>query len=104
VLKGRDILMIHDLHRQGLSIQAIARQTGHDRKTVRKYVKAGLEPPVYGPRHPRASILDAYKDYLRGRLRDYPRLTAARLLREICALGYPGGETTVKDFVPLVSG
>jgi transposase len=99
VLKGRDILMIHDLHRQGLSIQAIARRTGRDRKTVRKYVKGGLEPPVYGPRHPRPSILDAYKDYLRGRLQDYPGLTAARLLREIRALGYAGGATTVKDFV-----
>ena len=28
MLKGRDILMIHDLHRQGLSIQEIARRTG----------------------------------------------------------------------------
>jgi transposase len=99
VLKGRDILMIHDLHRQGLSIQEIARRTGRDRKTVRKYVKAGLEPPVYGPRHPRPSILDDYKDYLRGRLQDYPGLTAARLLREIRALGYAGGATTVKDFL-----
>ncbi len=50
MLKGRDVLMIHDLHRQGLSIQEIARSTGRDRKTVRKYLKVGLEPPVYGPR------------------------------------------------------
>ena len=26
--------MIHDLHRQGLSIQEIARRTRHDRKTI----------------------------------------------------------------------
>jgi transposase len=91
--------MIHDLHRQGLTIQAIARQTGRDRKTVRKYLKAGMEPPVYGPRQPRPSILDPYKDYLRGRLERYPALTASRLLREIRTLGYAGGSTTVKDFV-----
>jgi transposase len=97
VLKGRDVLMIHDLHRQGLSIQEIARRTGHDRKTVRKYLKAGMEPPVYGPRQPRPSILDPYKDYLRGRLEAYPGLTASRLLREIRELGYVGGYTTVKD-------
>jgi transposase len=99
VLKGRDVLMIHDLHRQGLSIQEIARRTGHDRKTVRKYLKAGLEPPVYGPRDPRPSILGPYKAYIGGRLSATPGLTASRLLREIRELGYAGGATTVKDFV-----
>ena len=42
--------MILDLHRQGLSITAIARRTGRDPKTVRKYIERGLEPPAYGPR------------------------------------------------------
>src|SRR5262245_46927304 len=36
-----------DLHRQGLSISAIARRTGRDPKTVRKYIERGLEPPAY---------------------------------------------------------
>ena len=102
MLKGRDILMIHDLHRQGLSIQEIARASGHDRKTVRKYLKAGLEPPLYGPRAPRGSLLDPYKDFIREKLEATPRLTAARLDREIRALGYGGGHTTVKDFVRQV--
>jgi transposase len=44
--------MILELHRQGLSPTAIARQLGIDRKTVRKYIARGLEPPVYGPRQP----------------------------------------------------
>lgn len=98
-LKGRDVLMIYDLHRQGLSIQEIARRTGRDRKTVRKYLKAGMETPVYGRRKPRRSILDPYKDYLRGRLKRYPGLTASRLLREIREFDHAGGATTVKDFV-----
>jgi transposase len=42
--------MILDLHRQGLS--TIARRTGRDPKTVRKYIERGLEPPAYGPRQP----------------------------------------------------
>ena len=46
VLKGRIVMMIHDLKRQGLSVLAIARRTGHDPKTVRKYLSAGLEVPV----------------------------------------------------------
>ena len=43
--------MILDLHRQGLSPTAIARQLGIDRKTVRKYIARGLEPPTYGRSH-----------------------------------------------------
>ena len=42
--------MILDLHRQGAGVSAIARRTGLDRKTVRKVIAGGLEPPVYGPR------------------------------------------------------
>jgi transposase len=44
--------MILDLARQGLTVSAIARRTGHDRKTVRKYIERGLEPPAYKPREP----------------------------------------------------
>ena len=42
--------MILDLHRQGAGVSAIARRTWLDRKTVRKVIAGGLEPPVYGPR------------------------------------------------------
>ena len=54
----REIVVIHDLHRQGLGISAIARQTGLDRKTVRKYLKQGLQTPRHGPRQPRPRLLD----------------------------------------------
>ena len=36
-----DLIMILDLHRQGLKVAAIARQVGIDRKTVRKYIACG---------------------------------------------------------------
>ncbi len=38
-----ELVVILDLHRQGLTISAIAQRTGLDRKTVRKYIGAGLE-------------------------------------------------------------
>jgi hypothetical protein len=53
VIKLGEVAMIVDLHRQGLSVAAIAEHLGIDRKTVRKYIARGLEPPVYGPRQPR---------------------------------------------------
>ncbi len=44
------MVMILDLHRQGLSVSAMAHATVAERKTVRKYVESGLEAPSYGPR------------------------------------------------------
>ncbi|WP_030538492.1 IS21 family transposase [Sphingobium sp. DC-2] len=94
-----DLIMILDLHRQGLKVAAIARQVGIDRKTVRKYIARGIEVPTYGPRQPRDRLLDPWMDYLRARLDAYPGLSARRLLREICERGYTGGYSTVRDTV-----
>jgi len=94
--------MILDLHRQGLSVSAIARQLERDRKTVRKYIERGLQAPAYGPRHPRASVVTPYERYLRERIAAFPELTGSRLLREIKELGYAGGYTAVKDFLRTI--
>ena len=63
-----DVVMILDKHREGLSVSAISRELGIDRKTVRKYIARGLEPPVYGPRRPRPRLIDPFIDYLRDRV------------------------------------
>lgn len=94
-----EIVLIHDLKRQGLGVSAIARQTGLDRKTVRKYLARGLEAPEYKPRAPRARIIEPYEAYLQERLTLFPDLTARRLMREIRERGYEGGYTAVKTFV-----
>lgn len=72
MIKLRETIMILDLHRQGLSVSAIARQTCINRKTVRKYIKRGLEAPVYGPMKPRATVIDPFALYLRERVKAYP--------------------------------
>ena len=83
-VKGlREIVLIQDLKNQGLSITAIARKVGCDRKTVRKYLDLGLEAPVYGPRQPRARVIEPYERYLLERIQAFPELSGARLLREI---------------------
>ena len=63
-----EIVLIHDLKRQGLSVSAIARKVGLDRKTVRRHLARGLAPPSYGPRLPRPSRLAPYEAYLRERI------------------------------------
>jgi transposase len=99
VIQLGELVMILDLHRQGLSVSAIARRAGIDRKTVRKYIEHGLEPPSYGPRKPRARQLEPFEAYLRQRVAAYPGLTASRLMREIREHGYAGGYSAVTDFL-----
>ena len=91
--------MILDLHRQGAGVSAIARRTGLDRKTVRKVIATGLEPPAYGPRPPRISQVQPFERYLRERLDVVPELTGRRLHRELTAMGYHGGYTAVTDLL-----
>ena len=99
MVKLGEVVLILDLHRQGLSLSAIARQSGLDRKTIRRYVERGLEPPAYQPRPPRANRIAPFQAYLRERVAAYPELTASRLHRELRGLGYDGGYTTVKVFL-----
>lgn len=94
--------MILDLARQGLSVSAIARRTGHDRKTVRTYIARGLEPPAYKPREPVPSPLAPFEAFLRERVGRFPDLTGRRLWREVRDLGFSGGYSTVTDFLRVV--
>lgn len=95
------IVEIHVMSRQGHSVKAIARQLGVSRNTVRKYLRDRALTPQYPTRTARPSKIDPFKDYL------LERQTAAKpywipatvLLREIQALGYDGGISTLKAFI-----
>ena len=97
MLKMEEFLVIRDLFNQGLNISQIARKTGYDRKTVRKYVSAKNMPRAQ-PRALKPSKLDSYREYIQNRLMEYP-LSAARIHREIREQGFTGGYTLVKDYV-----
>src|SRR3989304_4581017 len=70
-----------------------------DRKTVRRYIERGLEPPTYGPRPPQPRRTHPSLPYLLERVTAYPELTAVRLWRELRDRGYAGGYTAVKRTV-----
>jgi transposase len=99
VIKLGELVMILDLHRQGLSVSAIARQIGIDRKTVRAYIAKGLEPPAYKKRLSKQGMVSPFESYLRDRLTAFPGLTARRLFREIKERGFTGGYSVVRDRV-----
>lgn len=91
---------IRVLARQGKSIKGLARDLGVSRNTVRKYLRSDAAPQ-YGPRQPRATKLDPYRDYILRRIEaakpDW--IPAVVLLRELRDLGYRGGLTQLKVFV-----
>jgi transposase len=89
---------VHELHAQGMSLRAIAEHLSLARNTVRKYFRQAPEPPLPTPRPLRASQLDRYEDYLLTRWSQGCH-NAAQLAREISALGYQGGQTTVRAYV-----
>jgi transposase len=97
MLMAEEAVEIRVLSRQGKSIREIARMLEVSRNTVRRYVRGdGL--PHY-ERETRPSKLDHYKQYIAERVRAAaPALIPATvLLRELRALGYPGGVSILKD-------
>jgi transposase len=94
-----EIVMILELHRQGVGILPIARRVELDRKTVRRYIAQGLEPPTYGLCQGRTSQLQAFEPYLRQRLAAFPRLSGRRLHRELREFGHSDGYTILTDLL-----
>ncbi|OGA60803.1 MAG: hypothetical protein A3G81_23790 [Betaproteobacteria bacterium RIFCSPLOWO2_12_FULL_65_14] len=64
----------------------------------------GQAPRRYGPRRPRATKLDAFKEYIDGRVQAAGtlRLPAPVLLREIREQGYEGSLTQLKAYLAAV--
>jgi transposase len=100
MLKTEEWLLIRDLYSQGYNISDISKQTGFDRKTVRKYLRLKTLPEPQ-KRSGRKSKLDPFKPYILEKLEEGP-YTASRLYREIKEMGFDGGKTIVKDFVQKV--
>lgn len=97
MLEVEDRFMIKELHRKGISISDIARQTGHDRKTVRK----ALTEPLVLPKQPGQATyyrLGPYTEYLKRRIAEGV-LNASKLYDEIKRQGYEGSRSQLRAFV-----
>jgi len=83
---------VHALLDQGLSKYAIARQTGLNIRTVRKYCRLSQLPKKPGPVKHRPRQVDYYRTYLRQRLQaENP--SSRQLWRELQTQGFTGGHT-----------
>ena len=130
LLGGAELEEIYEYRRQGMSLSAIGRLTGFDRKTVRRYLRIGsaaaietgsdtasagmdlrgescglgVAPvPTYGPRAPRACKLDPFKPYLDERMRAGV-WNCSVLMRELRERGYTGGDTVLRAYVSPFRG
>jgi len=83
MLTQEDDVEIHALHARGWSVSAIARHTGRDRKTVRRYL-AGKG----GPRPAAVSCVESFRAYIAARFVEDPHLPAVTLLEELTAVGF----------------
>ena len=97
VLRGANVKQLYQMHGEGHSARAIARELGLARNTVLKYLKS---PEAMHPRpRPRRSLkLDAYGGHIDRRMADGLE-NCVVLLRELRALGYEGGYGTLTEYL-----
>ena len=97
MLKGRSLMRLHELEREGLGYREIARVTGHSRNTVRRYLRDGAGRHET-KRAKRGSKLDPFKDLVTELVKGGLISTPA-IMDRIVPEGYEGKETIVRDFV-----
>ncbi len=87
MLRSGEILDIREVYEQGVSVTEIARRTGRDRKTVRKWIRSQELPK---PRkRPRPSILDPFKEFIVAQMQKGVT-NAERMLVDLRKRGYKG--------------
>jgi len=70
---------------RGMSIKDISRELGISRNTVRKYLRMDeAEIAERLDNTTRGKVLDDYEDYIIHLLEEFPRLSAVKVLRELC--------------------
>jgi len=100
------MLLRHLVEIEGQPLSAAARAIGVHRKTLHRWIHAGLLDTDldtitarYGPRPVVPVKLDVVMPLIQARLAEFPRLTARRLLAECRAAGYRGGYSRLCDVV-----
>jgi transposase len=91
---------IISLHRQGLSMRAIAKKLGIHRNTVKRHIE-GNSFPQYRKNRRQKSVLDPYRQIIDDFLAedDYQ---VTWIFDRVKKMGYPGSYETVRDHVRSV--
>ncbi len=100
MISKENFMDITALYKQGISMLAIARKLGIDRRTVKKHLFAD-EFPKYTKKERKASKLDPYKDMINKFLEE-DNYKSTWILEKLRGIGYTGGYTILKDYVSLL--
>ncbi len=97
-----EFMKIYKLKEQGLTISAISRETGLDRKTIRKYLQRGKSSPLQmKERKRRSSKLDAFESILQHYINkpenQWPPATV--IYEELVKKGYDGSLSLVQKWI-----
>jgi transposase len=107
MIREEEYLMIRDLAQEQeittghINISELSRETGYDRKTIRKLL-AQNKVPRNNKRRSRTGKLDPHKGYIQERLTKYPQLSGVRIHDEIRGQGYTGSYTLLKEYLRTV--
>ena len=85
-------------HVERLTQREISRRTGIHRDTIRRALTA-RKPPSSGPRPPKASKLDDYREEIERLLTEDATLSGVRIREQLAELGYDGGKTILDDYL-----
>lgn len=101
MITKEELMKIQILHQQGLSQRAIAKQLGISRNTVKRYLRAKVDTPVYSARAKGKSLLDPFKSFLHSRIAQAKpvHLSGEVLFREIKELGYTGSLSLLRQYL-----
>lgn len=101
MITKEELMKIQILHQQGLSQRAIAKQLGISRNTVKRYLRAALDTPVYTARAKGRSKLEPYTSFLHSRIKQAKpvHLSGEVLFREIKELGYTGSLSLLRQYL-----
>ncbi|MFD2170553.1 IS21 family transposase [Tumebacillus lipolyticus] len=105
MVKNGEFFVIKEMKQRGMSITAISKELGRDRKTIRSWLREE-SPETYQRTLEKPEKLAPFKAYVRKRM-EVGCLNAVVILDEIRAAGYTGGITRLRDFMrplrPLVA-
>ncbi|TCP55503.1 transposase [Tumebacillus sp. BK434] len=97
MVKNGEFFVIKEMKQRGMSITAIAKELGRDRKTIRRWLREEY-PETYQRTTVMPEKLAPFKAYVRKRMEE-GCLNAVVILDEIRAAGYTGGITILRDFM-----
>ena len=95
----QNMLEAHKLQAEGRTQKEIAEILGVTDRTVRNYLREAprkRKPPI------RTSKLDPYREFIRGMLKDHPRMNGELILEHITRMGYTGKRSILKAYLTEV--